>query len=113
MLSLFVWFLVSLVVSLLLTAFVRDRAISHGIVTGPELDRHIHTKAVPRLGGVAIYVSVVAVLGFYLVAKKLLGVAQPFAARDFLALLGPATIIFFLGLYDDLWGAGAYLKFGV
>ncbi len=113
MLSLFVWFLVSVVVSLLLTSFVRDHAISHGIVAGPELDRHIHTKAVPRLGGVAVYFSAVAVLGFYLVVKKALGVAQPFAARDFLALLGPATIIFFLGLYDDLRGASAYLKFGV
>src|SRR6185437_3913023 len=111
--NLFVWFFASLGVSLVMTVFVRNLAIANGIVTGPKLDRHIHTKAVPRLGGVAIYVSVVGVLAFYLVAKKLLGVAQPFAVRDLLALLGPATIIFFLGLYDDLRGAGAYLKFGV
>lgn len=111
--SLFVWFLASLGVSLVLTARIRDLATAKGLVTGPQLDRHIHTKAVPRLGGAAIYVSVVAVLAFELIAKRLLGVAQPFASRDFLALLGPATIIFLLGLYDDLRGAGAYLKFGV
>ena len=111
--NLLVWFFASLGVSLAMTAFVRNRAIANGVVTGPKLDRHIHTKAVPRLGGVAIYVSVVAVVALELVGTRLLGITPPFATRDFLALLGPATIVFCLGLYDDLRGAGAYLKFGV
>lgn len=113
MYNLFVWFFAALIVSLGMTAFVRDHAVTNGIVTGPKLDRHIHKKAVPRLGGVAIYISVVAAMGFELVAAKVLGVKQQFGTRDFLDLLGPATIVLILGLYDDLRGAGARLKFGV
>lgn len=110
--SLLVWFLASLGLSLVLTARIRDLAMAKGIVTAPELDRHVHKEPVPRLGGIAIYVSVVAVLVLGVVGMRLFGIEEPFSLRDVGALLGPAAIIFALGLYDDLHGANAYVKFG-
>lgn len=48
-------FLTSAVLSLVLTRWVRELAIEHGCVETPKLNRHVHTRPVPRLGGVAIY----------------------------------------------------------
>jgi len=44
-----------------LTRYVRDFAVRKGWVKPPVLVRHIHQHAVPRVGGVAIFLSVMAV----------------------------------------------------
>lgn len=113
MYSLLLCFVASCAVSLALTNRVRDGAIARGLVTSPELDRHIHTKAVPRLGGVGVYLAVTLILVLSWAAGKWMGVAHPLSAHYVVGLLGPATIIFLLGVYDDLWGANARLKFSV
>src|SRR4029077_5297663 len=95
------------------TLCVRDSAIARGIMNPPLLDRHVHTKPVPRLGGVAIYFSVMLVLIFALLVSMWTGTPHPFRLRTLASLMGPATIVFFLGVYDDLRGADAYLKLGV
>lgn len=113
MYSLLVWFVVSCGLSLVLTAWVRNVATAKGMVTGPELDRHVHKEPVPRLGGVAVFLSVMAVLAGGFPVTRLFGITPPFSLRDIAALMGPAAIVFLLGLYDDLRGANAYVKFGV
>jgi UDP-GlcNAc:undecaprenyl-phosphate GlcNAc-1-phosphate transferase len=113
MYSLLLCFVASCWVSLVLTRRVRDGAIARGLVAAPELDRHVHKDAVPRLGGVAVYLTVLAVLGLSAGAVKWMGVGQAFSAGEMARLLGPATIVFLLGIYDDMRGANAYLKFGV
>jgi UDP-GlcNAc:undecaprenyl-phosphate GlcNAc-1-phosphate transferase len=109
----FICFLVSCFLSLVLTTRVRDFALARGVTMAPQLDRHIHTKPVPRLGGVAIYFSVVLALTLDLFVSNWLGVPQLLTSRVALGLLGPGTIVFLLGLYDDVRGAHAYLKFGI
>lgn len=106
-------FLVCSVASLILTKWVRDGAIARGLVTPPELDRHVHKGAVPRLGGVAAYLTVTVVLVFGVATSKWTGVGQAFSLREMAGLLVPATIVFLLGVYDDLRGADASVKFGV
>jgi UDP-GlcNAc:undecaprenyl-phosphate/decaprenyl-phosphate GlcNAc-1-phosphate transferase len=113
MYSLLVCFAASCAISMILTRCVRDAAVARGLATPPELDRHIHGRAIPRLGGVAVYLSVMSVLVLSVAASKRLGVAQVFSLRHMVGLLGPAAIVFLLGVYDDLRGANAYLKFGV
>ena len=113
MYTLLVCFVASCVAAIVLTRRVRDMAIAKDIVTRPELDRHVHTQPIPRLGGVAVYLSVMLVLLFSFSLSRLLGSAYPFSTREMVGLLGPASIIFLLGLYDDLRGANAYLKFSV
>lgn len=106
-------FAASCAISLTLTNRVRDGAIALGLVTSPGLDRHIHTRAMPRLGGVAVYLAVILTVLLNAAASKWMGVQHQFSTHYMAGLLGPATIIFLLGVYDDLRGAKAFLKFCV
>src|SRR5712691_3846957 len=85
-------------------------SVAYGWVSNPALDRHVHTRPIPRLGGVAIFLT--------LCCMALLAHWSPgyFGTREFplshltLKILGPATIIFVLGLIDDFYGLSAYMK---
>lgn len=108
--QLLVVFFGALLVSAALTRWVRDFSNARGWNAGPSSDRHIHTRRLPRLGGVAIFLTL---WGAVLAAW----VAERFGAPEFALLhmafriLGPATIIFVVGLVDDFRGLGPYVKF--
>src|SRR5437868_4592635 len=94
--SYFILFTLALLVTLGLTPLVRRWAIARGIVDHPDNQRRIHGHPIPRLGGVAIYLSFIGVL----LVVPLLGnlVGQNFRAnwQVVIALLTPATLIFAL-----------------
>ena len=51
---------IALVISSLLTPFVRNLAIQKGAVDDPSIDnRRVHTEPIPRWGGLAIYAGIV------------------------------------------------------
>ncbi len=95
------------------TPWVRDFALWRGWMDSPGNGRHIHSRAVPRLGGVAIYLSVVCILGIVHIFPGLAGLSAPYPWRTIGALLGSATAVFLLGLYDDLRSVGPYWKIAV
>lgn len=103
-------FVSALLVSAGLTRWVRDFSNAHGWNSGPSSDRHIHTDRIPRLGGVAIFLTLWCVA---LVAWA----AEHFGTPKFIfphltfRILAPATIIFVVGLIDDFRGLGPYAKF--
>jgi UDP-GlcNAc:undecaprenyl-phosphate GlcNAc-1-phosphate transferase len=96
-----------------LTRSVRDIALRHGWVDVPGNGRHIHSQAVPRLGGAAIYLSVVGVLGIATILFRVTGLSAPYSLRTICTLLGSATAVFLLGLYDDLRSVSPYWKIGI
>lgn len=104
----------SLLLSFVFTKLVRDAAVERGWVAAPAQERHLHVKPLPRLGGVAIVVAFLVAITIALVARKIL-VADVKAAslQPLRTILPPALLIFLLGIYDDLRGAGPYLKFAV
>jgi UDP-GlcNAc:undecaprenyl-phosphate GlcNAc-1-phosphate transferase len=106
-------FLVCCMLSLTSTWYVRNFAHAHGWLEPPRLERHIHTIPVPRLGGVAIYASFMIVVVAALLIQKATGFSFALPIKTTLALLGPGSVVFLLGLYDDLYGVGAYWKFGI
>jgi UDP-GlcNAc:undecaprenyl-phosphate/decaprenyl-phosphate GlcNAc-1-phosphate transferase len=106
-------FLVSVAFSLLSTRWVRGYAVAHGWVAGPELDRHVHTTSIPRLGGVAIFGSFIIVAALATLLPKSMGFGLDLPPRTMLSIFGSALIIFLLGLYDDLRFVGPYWKFGI
>jgi UDP-GlcNAc:undecaprenyl-phosphate/decaprenyl-phosphate GlcNAc-1-phosphate transferase len=106
-------FLLSVALSLLLTRWVRNYANARGWVATPELDRHVHTTSVPRLGGVAIFGSFMVVASFAALLPKSTALALALPARTAFSIFGSALIIFLLGLYDDLRFVGPYWKFGI
>ena len=107
-------FAFSLLVSFVATRAVRDLATRRGWVFAPQDGRHVHRSPLPRLGGVAIFlafsVSVSVWLGLSLVFPRLVDGLAP---ATLLRIYVPACLIFCLGIYDDLRGAGPYLKFAV
>src|SRR5258708_5325902 len=107
-------FAVSLVVSFVATRQVRDVATQRGWISIPRGGRHVHENPLPRLGGVAIFLafsfSLLLWLGLAWVYPRLL---EGLAPATLLRIYVPACLIFCLGIYDDLRGAGPYLKFSV
>ena len=106
-------FAASLVVSAVMARLVRDVANAHGWATAPESARHMHQKAVPRLGGIAILGSVILVVTGAAIASSVFHLSYSFPSSTFLGLLGPTLVIFGLGLADDFRPLSPYLKFGV
>ncbi|MDQ3920237.1 MAG: undecaprenyl/decaprenyl-phosphate alpha-N-acetylglucosaminyl 1-phosphate transferase [Acidobacteriota bacterium] len=98
--------------SLAFTPIVRRVCERRGWVDEPRGARRLHTKAVPRLGGVAIYLSVVATLSAVWGASFLFfgrDAAAPFS--HLLTTLIPASVVFAFGIYDDLRESSAAMKF--
>jgi UDP-GlcNAc:undecaprenyl-phosphate/decaprenyl-phosphate GlcNAc-1-phosphate transferase len=60
-------FVASVLFSFILTRYMRDWAIVRGWVAGPGLDRgmdrHLHSRPLPRLGGVAIFLTFLVTIG--------------------------------------------------
>jgi UDP-GlcNAc:undecaprenyl-phosphate GlcNAc-1-phosphate transferase len=94
--------LISAVVTFLATGGIRTLAIGFGAVAIPR-DRDVHVKPIPRMGGVGMYIGVVAAVLF---AHQL-----PALRPDIAAVLVAATIIVGVGIVDDRWGLDALTKF--
>jgi UDP-GlcNAc:undecaprenyl-phosphate/decaprenyl-phosphate GlcNAc-1-phosphate transferase len=107
-------FLLSLVLSFVLTWYVRNVATERGWVAPPADGRHLHETPLPRLGGVAIFGAFVLSLGVALAAAHLWPRLNfNSSGRILTTILGPGLLIFLLGLYDDVRSVGPYVKFSV
>lgn len=71
----------------------------------------MHRKAVPRLGGIAVFVSIMIGLSALPFVDNLVTQALRSSLSQLFAVLVPATLIFLFGVYDDLRGASARVKF--
>lgn len=93
----------AMVLSLVLTWIVRQFARSRGWMAGPISRRHVHTVPIPRLGGVAVYLSI---------ATALAGASHSGqrVERGIQFVLVPIGWMFATGLMDDLWGVAAARK---
>ena len=98
---LFVWsFIVSLAMSMVMTFWVQKAAVARGLLVPPVSDRHLHTKPLPRIGGVGIYASfLITVVAFDAIPKW---GQQTFAPRTLVGFLIATSAIFLMGVYDDL-----------
>ncbi|HLG14338.1 MAG TPA: MraY family glycosyltransferase [Blastocatellia bacterium] len=106
-------FLSSLLLSFVLTWVARRVAVSRGWAAGPASPRHIHSRPIPRLGGVSIYLSFITVVGLVVTTSFLFDFHIGFSRRTLIWILLPGTLIFLLGLYDDFRPVKPWLKFGV
>lgn len=107
-------FVFSLVLSFVLTWYVRDTANARGWVYAPALERHLHASPLPRLGGVAIFAAFAISLAAALVVASLRPALQfGSSLRILTTILVPGSLVFLLGLYDDIRTVGPYFKFTV
>jgi len=94
-------FVSAVLTSFLLTRKVRNLANSRGWGYVPPSARHVHTALIPHLGGIAIFIAVAVVVVTLIAFPSLPGVEAALSRRTVLYILGPATLVFLLGLYDD------------
>jgi len=110
----FAIFFLSLLFSFVFTRWVRDFASRRGWVAIPSHERHLHSRPLPRLGGVAIFLSFsLSMLVAALLARYIPNLHSALAVRTLVTILAPATVVFLLGVYDDLRPIGPYVKFAV
>jgi len=109
MLSSLAAFVLAVIVTALLTPLVRRGALTMGAVDEPGA-RRVHTRRIPRLGGIAI------VMGFFVPGVVLFGFGTH-AARIFVAsshitlgLVVGGTLVAAAGFVDDVRGLGAKRK---
>ncbi|MBX9928448.1 MAG: undecaprenyl/decaprenyl-phosphate alpha-N-acetylglucosaminyl 1-phosphate transferase [Gemmatimonadaceae bacterium] len=85
-------------------------ATNRGFLDVPDRDRRIHQNPVPRLGGVAVFLSAGIALASTLARESLVGtIAIPFGSMLPGLLLG-CTIVFITGLVDDIRGVPPRFK---
>jgi UDP-GlcNAc:undecaprenyl-phosphate GlcNAc-1-phosphate transferase len=95
------------VVTYLLTGLVRRLAIRGGAIAVPR-GRDVHTVPIPRLGGIAIYLGVVA--GVF-VASQLPVLRRAFDySNETVAVLVAGGLIVTVGALDDRYGLDALTK---
>ena len=95
-----VTFILSAVISYLVTPFVIRLAYKIGAIDVPKDNRRVHKKPIPRLGGLSIAISFfITLLLFSTITKEMLVL--------FLSL----SIIIVMGIIDDVKGLGAKIKF--
>lgn len=94
-------FLTALILALIFTPVAIKIAPKIGAVDIPKDNRRMHTTAMPRFGGMAIYIGTVAAMLIFL----------PFSTR-LMGLIAGGTLIFLVGIIDDLKNLSAKLKLG-
>ncbi len=97
--------------SLVITPLVRRLCERFSLLDVPSDGRRVHRKAIPRLGGVAVFLSCGLALSTLPFVDNLL--TQNLSSRPsdlFLAFI-PGALVFLLGVFDDLRGANAVVKF--
>ena len=104
-------FVVALSSSLVLTPVIRRLAQRLGWLDVPHDQRRLHLSPVPRLGGVAIFLSVMLALIPLAFLDNLVTEALRAHAHALKAVLVSATLVFLFGVYDDFRGSSAKWKF--
>ena len=103
-------FVMATVASLVITPVLRRLCERFHLLDVPTDGRRVHVKAIPRLGGVAIFLSMAIALSMLPLVSNLLtqSLAQ-WTDQMFVAAI-PATLVLLLGVYDDLRGTNAAVK---
>lgn len=95
-----------------MTPLVRRLALHVNILDKVD-ERRMHEQPKPRLGGIAIYLgfafALFAVMGFALNTSTFVGHVS--VVRNLIGLLFGGTLIFGVGLWDDIMGMRARNKF--
>jgi UDP-GlcNAc:undecaprenyl-phosphate GlcNAc-1-phosphate transferase len=107
----FALFSIATIASLITTPVIRRLCERYKLLDVPLDGRRIHRRAVPRLGGVALYFSCLVALSMLPFVDNLLTQTLSGFKSEFFTLFVPATLVLLLGAYDDLHGTNATVKF--
>lgn len=103
--------LVSFLVALVTTPWIRDLFRRRGILDKPDQQRKLHAVAVPRVGGIAILLAYVTAMLLALMLPEEYGYAMNTQFPSLGKLLLATGLIFCTGLMDDLIQLKPWQKF--
>ena len=106
-------FVISTCGSLVLTPIVSGISKRFGWLDEPRDGRRLHQNPVPRIGGVAIFAAVLLALITLLFLDNESAQLLATSRTKLLSVLAPAALVFMIGVYDDVRGTGAPIKFAV
>ena len=107
----FALFVIATIASLVITPVIRRLCERFRLLDVPNDNRRVHIKAVPRLGGVAIFLAMATALSTLPFVSNLLTQSLAHFKDQMLVAAVPATLVLLLGIYDDLRGTNAAVKF--
>ena len=107
----FALFLIATIGSLVTTPLIRRLCQRFRLLDVPLDHRRVHLQATPRLGGVALYASCAGALLTLPFVDNLLTHNLHSQSKELFLLFLPASLVFLLGVYDDLRGTNAVVKF--
>jgi len=108
--EMFFLFVISALGTLIITPLVIRTAIRYKILDYPN-ERKVHDHPIPRIGGASLYIvfSIVSILYISLIGR--VRASFNFSSKYWITLGIGATIVFLLGLYDDIKHAPIWIKF--
>ncbi len=114
MLTYLVAFLCAGLVAAIATPIVARLAHRVDAIDLPGEARKIHKAAIPRIGGIAVVLGFFApIVGLAIYSNRISWLLYGSDARMVTSLIAGSLGIVALGVYDDIKGAGAKLKFAV
>jgi UDP-GlcNAc:undecaprenyl-phosphate GlcNAc-1-phosphate transferase len=105
---LLLFFAFSAFISFFLTWCVRNFAVRRGIIPPPDA-HHIHRQSIPRIGGIAVFIAFSSLVLLYALIF-LPRLPHNEFAMDVVKLALTGSILFAVGLVDDLRGLRARIK---
>lgn len=99
-------FVMAFIISFLTTPLAKKIAFKVGAIAHPR-KRDMHSKPIPRMGGIAI------VAGFMITLFILYRNITILDTKQIIGIALGGGIIFLLGVFDDIHELGAKLKFGI
>ncbi len=103
-------FFLALLLSLGMTPVVRKLAIAAGIVDQPGEYRRIHDKAIPRLGGIAIFIAFWGGIGLLVMIDPHAASGMIKQSRHIIGLFAGSIVIIAVGIWDDVRGVKPVVK---
>ncbi|MDO8301902.1 MAG: MraY family glycosyltransferase [Sedimentisphaerales bacterium] len=102
-------YLCSAVLTLLIAPLIIYIARTFGLYDAPGA-RKVHATAIPRIGGIAIFLSTTVLVITILFLDNRIGEIFRNIQPQIIAMLIGSALIFFVGIVDDLRGIRAYQK---
>jgi UDP-GlcNAc:undecaprenyl-phosphate GlcNAc-1-phosphate transferase len=106
-------FAAAFLISVVTTVIVRAVARRLGILDRPDRPRKVHTRPVPSLGGLAIYVAFFAPFAGFLFYQNAISDQLLLHLRDAIALFAASTVVLAVGMMDDVRGLSTRYKLSI
>jgi UDP-GlcNAc:undecaprenyl-phosphate GlcNAc-1-phosphate transferase len=110
MLTLIALLVASFLIAYTATPLIRNFALRRGWVDVPDGARKLHDRPIPRVGGIAVMLAYVVMLGVLAIARPHALDDNALALRWVWRLLPGAAVVFATGLLDDLYSLRPWQK---